>query len=53
MIRVVGKCEEKWIDEALNELSREVKLLLDRNKVGIPFPQIVVSYNEPIKNEKK
>jgi small conductance mechanosensitive channel len=50
MIRVVGKCEEKWIDEALNELSREVKLLLDRNKVGIPFPQIVVSYNEPKKS---
>jgi moderate conductance mechanosensitive channel len=53
MIRVVGKCEEKWIDEALNELSREVKLLLDRNKVGIPFPQIVVSYNEPAKASKK
>jgi small conductance mechanosensitive channel len=53
MIRIVGKCEEKFIDEALNELSREVKLLLDRNKVGIPFPQIVVSYNEPPKANKQ
>jgi hypothetical protein len=50
MIRVVGKCEEKDIDEALNELSREVKLLLDRNKVGIPFPQIVVSYSDSKKS---
>lgn len=50
MIRVVGKCEEKDIDEALNELNREVKLLLDKNNVGIPFPQIVVSYNEPKKS---
>jgi moderate conductance mechanosensitive channel len=53
MIRVVGKCEEKDIDEALNELNREVKLLLDKNKIGIPFPQIVVSYNEPQKSSKK
>lgn len=53
MIRIVGKCEEKNIDEALNELSREVKLLLDRNKIGIPFPQIVVSYNEPPKTNKQ
>ena len=53
MIKVVGKCEEKFIDEALNELNREVKLLLDKNGVDIPFPQIVVSYNEPTKSNKK
>jgi small-conductance mechanosensitive channel len=47
MVRVVGKCEEKDVDEALNELNREVKLLLDRNGFDIPFPQIVVSYNTP------
>jgi moderate conductance mechanosensitive channel len=52
MIRVVGKCEEKWIDEALNELNREVKLLLDRNGFNIPFPQIVVSYNTPTETKK-
>ena len=55
MIRVVGRCEEKWVDEALNELNREVKLLLDKNGIGIPFPQIVVSYSDTskVKKEKK
>jgi small-conductance mechanosensitive channel len=50
MIKIVGRCEESSIDEALNQLNREVKLLLDNNKVQIPFPQIVVSYNEPKKS---
>jgi small conductance mechanosensitive channel len=53
MIRVVGKCEEKFVDEALNELNREVKLLLDKNGVGIPFPQIVVSYSDTTKVKKE
>jgi small-conductance mechanosensitive channel len=52
MIRVVGRCEEKWVDEALNELNREVKLLLDKNGIGIPFPQIVVSYSDTSKVKK-
>lgn len=47
-VRIVGKCEEKNIDEALNELNREVKLLLDKNGFDIPFPQVYVTHlNKP------
>ena len=51
-VRVVGKCEEKDIDEALNELNREVKLLLDRNGFDIPFPQVFVTHVNNPNNQK-
>lgn len=52
-VRVVGKCEEKDIDEALNQLNREVKLLLDRHGFDIPFPQVYVTHvNKPTENKK-
>ena len=42
----VAKCKEDDIYQVQRDLNREIKILFDDNKIGIPFPQITVSYDE-------
>lgn len=49
-IKIVAKCREKDRLQLLRDLNREIKLVFDRNDIGIPFPQIVL--NEVVVREK-
>jgi small conductance mechanosensitive channel len=42
VVRVIAKTEELNRHKVRRALNREMKLLFDRNKINIPFPQIVV-----------
>ncbi len=42
VLRVVAKTDEQKKYQVVRGLNRELKILFDKNKVEIPFPQIVV-----------
>jgi len=45
-LQFVAKCKEGDIYQVQRDLNRELKLLFDKNKVNIPFPQIVLNQPE-------
>lgn len=44
VIKFVAKCKEDNKFQTQRDLNREIKLLFDKNKIGIPFPQITLSH---------
>ena len=42
VIRVVARCDEINKKTVIRGLNRELKILFDKNKIEIPFPQLVV-----------
>ncbi len=51
VIRVVGRCQEIDKKTVVRALNREMKILFDKNKIEIPFPQLVVHVNQDTKKE--
>lgn len=48
VVRVVAHCDEKDRLKVRRALNKELKILFDKNKIGIPFPQLVVhNANQP------
>ncbi|MDO4484858.1 MAG: mechanosensitive ion channel family protein [Clostridia bacterium] len=47
VVRIVAQCAEKDRIQLQRDLNREIKLIFDRNDVGIPFPQIVINQPTP------
>ncbi len=47
----VAKCKESDIYQVQRDLNRQIKIMFDDNGIGIPFPQVTVSYEE--NNDKK
>lgn len=45
IIRIHSWCKEKDILQLQRDFNREVKLIMDKNKISIPYPQVVV-HNE-------
>lgn len=45
-IRIMAECQENVRVRVERALRREVKLIFDRNHIGIPFPQIVINHPE-------
>ncbi len=43
VIRIAAECAEEDRMQLQRDLNREVKLVFDRNGIGIPYPQIVVN----------
>lgn len=43
VIKIVAKCKEEDKFQTQRDLNREVKILFDKNSIGIPFPQITLS----------
>ena len=56
-LKFVAKCEETDRFQVERDLYRQLKLLFDKNNIGIPFPQIVINqpttFEEATKAEKK
>lgn len=51
---IVAVCDEGDTLQLKRDLNREIYMLFNRNKVGIPFPQVTVSYlEEPDKKASK
>ena len=48
----VAKCKEDDIYQVQRDMNREIKILFDDNKIGIPFPQVTVSYDEGNESSK-
>ncbi|MBE6141398.1 MAG: mechanosensitive ion channel family protein [Erysipelotrichaceae bacterium] len=48
----VAKCKETDIYQVQRDLNREIKIVFDDNNVGIPFPQVTVSYDQGSDNDK-
>lgn len=48
----VAKCKEADIYQVQRDLNREIKILFDDNNIGIPFPQVTVSYDEGSSSSK-
>lgn len=48
----LAKCKEEDIYQVQRDLNREIKILFDDNGIGIPFPQITVSYAQNSDNSK-
>lgn len=46
VIKIVAKCKEDDKFQTQRDLNREIKILFDKNKIGIPFPQITLSHRE-------
>ena len=46
VLRILAKCEELEKYKVARALNREMKLLFDRNNIGIPFPQLVIHQEE-------
>lgn len=44
VIKIVAKCKEDDKFQAQRDLNREIKILFDKNNIGIPFPQITLSH---------
>ena len=42
----VAKCSEADIFQVQRDLNREIKILFDDNGINIPFPQVMVSYED-------
>lgn len=51
IIRIYAKAEESKKYQVTRDLNRAMKILFDENKIGIPFPQIVVHQAEDKKAE--
>ena len=49
IVRVIAHCEEKDRIDVRRALNKELKILFDKNKIAIPFPQLVIHQS----NEKK
>lgn len=49
-IRLIANCKEEDKFQVRRDMNREIKLIFDKNKVNIPFPQVVV--NQPIVYEQ-
>lgn len=45
-IRIMAECPENIRGQVERLLRREIKLIFDRNNIGIPFPQVVVNQPE-------
>ncbi len=43
-LMIVAKCAEEDKFQLQRDLNREIKLEFDKNEIGIPFPQVTVSY---------
>jgi len=52
VIRIYAKAYETKKYQVVRDMNREMKLMFDRNNIQIPFPQIVVHYEENGKEEK-
>ena len=48
----VAKCKEADIYQVERDLNREIKIVFDDNNVGIPFPQVTISYDQGSDNDK-
>ena len=48
----VAKCKENDIYQVQRDLNREIKIVFDDNNVGIPFPQVTVSYDQGSDSDK-
>ena len=48
----VAKCKENDIYQVQRDLNREIKIVFDDNNIGIPFPQVTVSYLKDEETEK-
>jgi len=46
VLRVVGYVHEDRKLQTVRDLNRELKILFDKNKIKIPFPQLVVHYDQ-------
>ena len=44
IIRIVAKCAEGDRLQMARDLNREMKLIFDRYKINVPFPQVVVNH---------
>ncbi|MDD4212363.1 MAG: mechanosensitive ion channel family protein [Bacilli bacterium] len=53
IIRMYAKSEESKKYQAGRDMNRYMKILLDKNNIQIPFPQIVVHMEEKEKEESK
>lgn len=58
IIKILAKCSEDDKFQLQRDLNREIKIIFDKNNVGIPFPQITISKfqentNEATHSEKK
>ncbi|MCR5492025.1 MAG: mechanosensitive ion channel family protein [Bacilli bacterium] len=42
----VARCKEDDVYQVQRDLNREIKILFDNHHIGIPFPQVTVSYDE-------
>ena len=42
----VAKCKENDIYQVQRDLNREIKIMFDDNDIGIPFPQMTLSYEK-------
>lgn len=42
VLRIYAKCEETKKYQVVRDLNREMKMVFDKNKITIPFPQVVV-----------
>lgn len=47
VIKIVAECKEEDKYQVQRDMNRCLKLVFDKNKVNIPFPQIVI--NQPVK----
>ena len=51
VLRILARCEELEKYKVGRSLNREFKLLFDKNKINIPFPQLVLHQKEEKKEE--
>ena len=49
-IRIIAQCQEKDRVQLTRDMNREMKLIMDKHNINIPFPQIVI--NQPSEHEK-
>ncbi|MFH5882292.1 mechanosensitive ion channel family protein [Liberiplasma polymorphum] len=49
VLRIVGFVHEDKKLQTIRDLNREMKILFDKNNIKIPFPQIVVHYEDFVK----
>ena len=46
IVRVIAHCEEKDRIDVRRALNKELKMLLDKNNISIPFPQLVIHHTK-------
>lgn len=52
-IKLVAKCKEDDKYQVQRDMNREIKIIFDKNKVSIPFPQVVVSERQVTATDKE